>query len=311
MNSKCILITGSNGLLGSALVKVLSPTYNIVSHTRADADLQDGFSTSAYLWEMKMEYGVDTIIHTAAEVGGVLKNTQNREKMFVNNLNINNNVFKGAYDAEIKQFVNILSTCIFPSPGEYPLTPNQMYRREPDKSAYGYAMAKRLSASTVDKYHEVLGWNWINVIPTNIYGPGDNFNPDNSHVLANLINKAYNSSKTGEDFIIWGDGSPLRQFIFSEDLAKVIKEHIIEAPFNFSPIMTVNPTEYSITDVAFLIAKKFGIESDKIRFDSAKPSGIARMTASTNIPFFEWTTLSDGLDKTIDWYINNLNKIRK
>ena len=309
---KTILITGSNGLLGSAIVRYLKTKpeeFKFVLHTRKDCNLSLRDKTMSYVYQ-KTEEGVDTIIHCAAEVGGVLKNTLYPKEMFENNLSINNNIIEAAASANVYNFVNVLSTCVFPNNANYPLTPDQIYNGDPHSSAFGYALAKRLSFQTVQSYHKVFLNNWINIIPTNIFGINDNFHRENSHVIAALIRKAYEVKESGEEFVIWGSGETYRQFIFSDDLAKLI----IWAIDNWNsdqPFMAVNPGEYTIKELALTIARKFEIPENKIRFDSSKPEGIKRMTATSNAEWFKFTPLEDGLDKTIKWYKENVQTIRK
>ena len=311
---KNILITGSNGLLGSALVRTLEKTFNeykIIKHTRNECDLNDKDTTIKYLIKNQLENNVDTVIHCAAEVGGVLKNTLYSQKMFFNNLQINNNIIEASYLAEIENFANILSTCIFSQDSIYPLTADQLQTDKlPHPSTLGYSLAKRISLLTTQSYNRIFNKNWINIIPTNIYGINDNFNLENSHVIPALIRKADQCSKTGEDFIIWGSGESYRQFIFSDDLASLI----IWAIENWKkdiPFMAVNQNEYTIKELVYMIAEKFNISIDHIKFDFTKPNGIPKMTASSDADWFNFVPIKDGLDRTVKWYIENFDKIRK
>ena len=308
---KNILIIGSNGLVGSALVRIgLEKNYNIIMHTRVDCDLSNHDETIYYILKQKKEHNIDTIIHCAAEVGGVLKNTLYPQKMFHNNLNINNNIIEAAFNVKIENFVNILSTCIFPNNANYPLTSDQVYNGEPHSSAFGYALAKRLSYQTVQSYRKIFNMNWINIVPNNIYGINDNFNFEDSHVLPALIRKAHNAKLLNEDFIIWGTGEIYRQFIFSDDLANLIL-WAIDNWKSDEMFMAVDPIEYSINDLSLKIARKFGINENKIKHDLSKPNGITRMTASSDAKWYSFTPIEEGLDKTIEWYIENFDNIRK
>jgi len=312
---KTILVTGSKGLLGSALIKNLSQdsNYNVIGHSRENCDLNNTNDTVSYIQQQRNN-GVDTIIHCAAEVGGVLKNTLYSKTMFYNNLKINNNIIMAAQEAEIENFVNLLSTCLFPDKAIYPLTPDQIYNGDPHSSSFGYALAKRLSFQTIQSYHKVFNLNWLNIIPTNIYGMHDNFHLQNSHVIAALIQKAHKVKSEGGDFTIWGSGEIYRQFIYSDDLAKLViwaLENWTKTEGHNDPFMAVNPTEYTIKELALIIAKKFDIDENKINFDISKPEGIKRMTASSNANWFKFTPLEKGLDETIKWYNENFNNIRK
>lgn len=307
---KKILVTGSNGLLGSAVSRKLKEENSdaeIINHTRKECDLMDREKTIEYFSSFKE---LDSVIHCAAEVGGVLKNTLHSEKMFYNNLKLNTNVIDACYKMQVPNLVNILSTCLFPESANYPLTSDQIFNGDPHSSSFGYALAKRISYLTVQSYRKALGYNWISIIPTNIYGINDNFNLENSHVLPALIFKADFSKKNDRDFIIWGNGETFRQFILSDDLASLIlwaKDNW----HNDSPFMAVNPKEYLIKDIALRIAKKFEIPEDRVKFDFTKPSGIKRMTASSDADWFNFTPIEEGLDKTIEWFKKEYDTIRK
>ena len=222
LSSMKILITGSNGLLGSALVrKCEDEGIEYVAHTRERWDLLDDKHIQGYFNAVKAD-GVDTVVHCAAKVGGVLKNTLEQESMFLENVRINNNVLESCARAEFPNFVNILSSCLFPANAKYPLTQDQIFDGNPHDSQKGYAYSKRLSYEFVRYYREVFNRNWFNIIPTNIFGINDNFELEGSHVIPALIRKAIMAKGSGGDFVIWGDGLSYRQFIDADDLANVI-----------------------------------------------------------------------------------------
>lgn len=302
------LITGSNGLLGSALKKYLGE--NHIYHTRKDCDLKNYNDTNLYFYNLKEK--PEIIIHCAAKVGGVQANMNDNKGFFNDNNLINNNFINFAINNNIKNVVTILSTCIFPDKEIiYPLTVNQIDKGKPHYSNYGYSYAKRLLYYNTKYAREITGNNWISIIPTNIYGPNDNFNLENSHLIPALIRKGYEAYISGKDFIIWGDGTPLRQFIYSEDLAKIII-WAIDNWNSSNPMMAVNETEYSISQIACIIAKRFEISSERIKYDITKPNGQFRKPAKTDVlSKFEFTSLEKGINKTIDWFIKNVEKIRK
>ena len=305
-----ILVTGSNGLVGNALRELLGE--NHVYHTRKDADLTDEKSTNEYITYHVKNSGVDTIIHCAAKVGGVQANSTYNETFFIENYKINNNVINSAFENGIKNFVNLSSTCIFPDSNiTYPLTADQIDIAPPHPSNHGYSYAKRLSGYQTKIIRQLTGNNWITIVPTNVYGPHDNFHPDHSHMIPGIIHRAYNCKQNNEDFVIWGDGSPLRQFIHSKDLAKVI----LWAIDNWNsdvPFMAVNDNEHSVMDIVKIVAKKFGIEKENLIFDETKPRGQFRKPAKSDIPKdYEYINLETGITETIDWFINNYKTLRK
>lgn len=304
-----ILVTGSNGLLGSALKKILGNEH--VYHERKDCDLLDYNQTSKYFKKCVEDFKVDTIIHCAALVGGVKANSENNEKFFYENYLINSNTMKCAYELKIKNFVNVLSTCIFPDKEvTYPLTPSQIDIGRPHDSNYGYSYAKRLSGYETKIFRNTLNLNWISVIPTNLYGPNDNFNLNNSHLIPGMIHRAFLSKQNNTDFVVWGDGKPMRQFVHSEDLANLILWSL-ENWKSDEYCMLVNPIESSVSDVAKIIAKKFEIPESSIIFDTSKPLGQFKKPAISDVSNYNFMPLKDGIEKTIDWFIENYEFIRK
>jgi GDP-L-fucose synthase len=305
-----VLVTGSNGLVGNALKKLLGD--NHIYHTRKDADLTNEIITKEYITYHVKNSDVDTIIHCAAMVGGVQANSINNETFFIENYKINNNVISSAFENKIKNFVNLSSTCIFPDSNiTYPLTADQIDIAPPHSSNYGYSYAKRLSGYQTKIIRQLTGNNWITIVPTNVYGPYDNFHPSYSHLIPGIIHRAYDSKVNNEDFVVWGDGSPLRQFIHSKDLAK----NIMWAITNWNsdvPFMAVNDNEHSVMDVVKIVIKKFGIEESRLIFDDTMPKGQFRKPAKSDIPKdYNYIDLETGVNETIDWFNNNYNTLRK
>lgn len=297
------IITGSRGLLGSAIKKQLGDGHLYLSSK--DVDLKDYFSTFDDIYSVKDEY--DTIIHCAAKVGGVKANMENNELFFWENYTMNNNLLEAAYKGKYKNFVSILSTCVFPNEVEYPLTADKINLGAPHPTNYGYSYAKRLLGYQTSLFGNMISEsNWISIIPTNLYGFNDNFNLEDSHLIPALIRKAYDASLSGGDFVVWGDGTPLRQFVYSDDMAKIILWAIDNWKSDV-PLMAVNEKEYSIKEVAMIIAKRFGIPKNKVIFDKTKPNGQFRKPAKSDVNWFEFTPLEEGLNKTIDWFIENYN----
>jgi GDP-L-fucose synthase len=303
-----ILVTGSGGLLGQAFKKVLGPGH--VYHTREDADLRDPIATHKYLSKEVSNNGVDTIIHAAAIVGGLQANLDGNDRFFSENLEINNNVLNSAFSLKVDNFVNVLSTCIFPHSGiTYPLTKEQIDIGPPHPSNSGYAYAKRLGGYQTKILGEVLNKNWFSVVPTNLYGPNDNFNLRTSHLVAGMIHRAYLAKQNGEKFVVWGDGSPLRQFIFAEDLARMILWALDNWNSN-DHFMAVNDTEMSVMEVAEIVCQELEISQDDIVFDPDKPKGQFRKPAKSDLPNFGFKPFREGIRETIEWLKENYDKAR-
>ena len=304
-----VLVTGSNGLLGQSLRKVLGNGH--VYHTRKDVDLTNYEETFKFFEDKILNEGVNTVIHTAAKVGGVNSNMNNNQSFFKDNYVINSNVIKVCSILKVENFVNILSTCIFPHENiTYPLTSEQIDNGVPHPSNYGYSYAKRLSGYETQIFRNVLNKNWYSVVPTHLYGPYDNFNLEDSHLIPGMIHRAYLAKQNNEKFVIWGDGSPLRQFVYSEDMAKLI----VWSLNNWNSekhCMMIDETEVSVMDVARIISEKFGFNENDLIFDETKPKGQFRKPAASDIKDFKFKPIRDGINETIDWFIKNYENIRK
>ena len=307
------IITGSTGLLGTALKNNLDKKNITVSDYKreTDGDLLIKENVDNYFNSIKKSIPeTDTIIHCGAKVGGVLANMNSNDIFFKDNISINNNVLGAGLNIDVKNFVSILSTCIFPNENiTYPLTTDQIDNGSPHDSNSGYSYAKRLLYYQTKMYRNFTGNNWLSVIPTNIYGNNDNFNLTDSHLIPALIRKAYEASIDDTDFVIWGDGTPLRQFIYSDDLAEVIL-YAIDNWKSSSPFMAVNSQEHSIKHIANIIADRFDL-LERMKWDKTKPNGQHRKPACSDVEDFNFIGLEEGLNKTIDWFIENYSTIRK
>jgi len=294
-NNKKILVTGSNGLLGTSLKEKLGEGH--VYHTRKDADLTNYDETFNYIKNKIENDGVNTIIHCAAKVGGIKANMDSNEEFFKINYHINNNILKVAAEFKVENFVNVLSTCIFPSDNiEFPLTPEQIDRGKPHNTNYGYSYAKRLSGYETKIFRNVLNKNWFSVIPTNLYGRHDNFNLETSHLIAGMIHRAYLSKINNEKFVIWGDGKQLRQFVHSDDLADLILWSL-ENWKSEEHCMLINETEISVLEIANLIKKKFEFNDGDIVFDLSKPKGQHRKPAISHVNNYKFKPIEEGINE--------------
>jgi GDP-L-fucose synthase len=304
------LITGSNGLVGSSLKSILGD--NHIYHTKDEVDLTDSKKTLDYITYHVKNNGVNTIINCSAKVGGVQANMLNNKEFFIENFMINNNVIESSFKNEIPNFVNLLSTCIFPNKNiTYPLTSNQIDNGDPHPSNHGYAYSKRIAGYQTNIIKKVLNSNWISVIPTNVYGINDNFNLEKGHMIPAMIHRAYLSKLNSEKMIVWGNGTPLRQVIYSDDLAKLIIWSLDNWK-NEDSFMAINPTEHSISYISKIICNAFDILNDDIIFDITKPMGQHRKPAISDVPNnFQFTDLELGIKKTIEWFKENYNNVRK
>lgn len=300
--SKNILITGGKGLVGSAFengVKVGS-----------EIDLRDYDNFDNLLKKIKPE----VVIHSAAKVGGVLANMRYPGDFFLDNVKINTNVIEGCKKNEIQKLVCFLSTCIFPDSIEYPLDETKIELGPPHPSNFAYAYAKRMSEIQIQSYNKQFNTKYFSVIPTNIFGPNDNFNLENGHVIPMLIHKCYLAKTNNKTFEVWGSGNSLREFIYSKDLAKII-ELLLEKYTDTTPIVISNPIEYSIRELVELIVKIMNFKGP-VKWLLDKPNGQFRKPSNNKklisiIGDYNFITLEEGLVQTIEWFHQNYNTIRK
>jgi GDP-L-fucose synthase len=227
---------------------------------------------------------------------------------------MNTNVIEEARKQGIKKLVFFSSTCVFPDKVEYPLSPEKIHLGPPHQSNYAYAYAKRMGQVQIQSYKDQHDLDYFTVIPTNIYGPNDFYNLENGHVLPSLIHKMYLAKENKTDFIVWGSGNPMREFIFSDDVARLTMNLYNDYKGN-DPVILSTSNEISIKDVVLMIADIFEFKGN-IKFDSSKPEGQYRKPSDNSVikemyPDFKFTPMEEGLKKSIDWFIENYENIRK
>jgi len=299
---KKLLVTGGNGLVGSSInsyVKV-GKEYNLIIPEETDKMFQFHKPTH--------------VIHCAGKVGGVGGNMNYKGEYFYDNIMINTNVIEGARKSGVEKLVCFLSTCVFPDNVEYPLTESKIHLGEPHSSNYPYAYAKRMADIQIRAYREQYGLNYVSVIPTNIYGPNDNFSLTHGHVMPMLIHKLYLAQQNNTDFNVWGSGKPLREFIYSKDIA-TLSEWAVDNYNESEPIIFSTSNEISIMDLVDLLVKEFNFKG-KVIFDSTKPDGQYRKPSDNSklksyLPDFNFTPIEEGIKDTVKWFINNYENSRK
>jgi len=300
---KKVLITGGYGMVGSAMESQ-------IKLSRETCDLTNPKQTNKLFQLVKP----DGVIHCAGKVGGIGGNSNYKGEYFYDNLMINTNVIEAARKAGVKNLVAFLSTCVFPDKVKYPLTIDQIQLGEPHESNYPYAYAKRMADVQIRAYREQYGINYTSIIPSNIYGPNDNFNLDHGHVMPMLIHKLYLAKQNKTDFTVWGSGKPLREFIYSKDIAKIAEW----ALFNYEgtdPLIISGDEEISIKDLVGLLVDEFKFKG-KVIFDKTKPDGQLRKPSDNSkikelLPDFEYTPFEQGIKETVNWFIENYDEARK
>jgi GDP-L-fucose synthase len=300
-----ILITGGNGLVGRSF-----NGSDFIKISTKDGDLKDRNIAK----EIIQKHNPTGIIHCAAKVGGIMGNTNYPGDFYHDNIMMNTNVIEEARKNGVKKLIFFSSTCVFPDKVEYPLSPEKIHLGPPHNSNYAYAYAKRMGQVQIQSYREQYGVNYFTVIPCNIYGPGDNYDLENGHVIPSLIHKMYLAKQNNTDFVVWGSGSPLREFIFSEDVAELTMM-LYEKYNGVDPVILSTSEEISIKDVVLMIAEIFEFKGDVI-FDSTKPDGQLRKPSDNSVikemfPDYKFTPMETGLRKSIEWFIENYENVRK
>lgn len=343
-NSK-IFVAGHNGLVGRAIVKGLTAVgyNNLLLKSRSELDLLNSFAVERFFSENKPEY----VFLAAAKVGGIVANNTYRADFLIDNLTIQNNVISSAHKSGVTKLLFLGSTCIYPKNAPQPLHENSLLTSVLEYTNEPYAIAKIAGIKLCESYNIQYGTNFISVMPTNLYGPGDNFNFEKSHVLPALLRKIYlakcldngNMNDVLSDLNesdelkaleylesigvkkgmvnIWGSGKPLREFMWSEDMANACI-HIMQ---NVEFTDLVNSTEIrnthinigtgeeiSISNLASLIAEVVGYKGT-FHFDSTKPDGTMRKLTDVSklhsLGFKHAVSLREGIERVFKWYLEN------
>jgi GDP-L-fucose synthase len=304
-----LLVTGANGLVGSQFKG------DLIAITSKVGDLRDKKTVDSIIeFYTNKEHLVDRIIHCAAKVGGVGGNMRYKGEFFYDNIMINTNVIESARKHGVKKLVAFLSTCVFPDNVEYPLTEKKIHLGAPHFSNDAYAYAKRMAEVQIRAYKEQYGLSYTSVIPTNIYGPNDNFNIENGHVIPSLIHKCYMARENNTDLVIWGSGEPLREFIYSKDVAELAL-WVLDNYDESEPIILSTSEEISIKDVVKVIVDAMNFKGNVI-FDKTKPDGQFRKPSDNSklmsyLPDFKFTPFDIGIKETVEWFEKNYPNIKQ
>ena len=302
-----ILVTGSNGMVGSAIVRALNKKKfkNILSPRRNELDLLNRNNTLDYLKDNNPDY----IFAAAAKVGGIDANNNDPVGFFLHNINMQNNLINLSNDCNVNNLIFFGSSCIYPKYAEQPINENQLLSGYLEKTNEAYALAKICGLKLCNFYKKMNNRNYFSVMPTNLYGYNDNYNPSTSHVIPGIIKKIYDAKIQNKKYInLFGTGKALREFLHVDDLADAC---IILAKNNhkFSYINIGSGNEINIRDLAFLIMKIAKYEID-LKFNSNVPDGTPRkLLDSSNMRSFAWLpkkTLAEGLELTYKDFEENM-----
>jgi GDP-L-fucose synthase len=304
-----ILVTGAGGVIGHALTSELQNQgyANIVAISSEDGDLCD-FECSKDIFQ---QYQPELVFHLAARVSGIMGNMKNRALAYLDNIRINTNVIEAAHLNGAKKIVAMGTTAIYSDIVPLPMCEEDIWLGPPHASEAPYGHAKRAMLAQLEAYHEQYGLDYAYCISTNLYGPFDRFDEEYGHVLPSLISKFHRARLAGEDVIVWGDGSPQRDFLYSKDAARAL---CLIAERGNGAINLAGGAPVSIKDAVETLAEVSGFTKDVI-WDSSKPNGQMLRQYSTdkliNLGFAPTFSLKEGLQETYDWYKDNYEFVRR
>ena len=301
-----IFIAGHRGMVGSAIVRALEQRgyTNLILKTRKELDLTNQAAVQAFYAEEKPDY----VFLAAAKVGGILANSTYPANFIYENMMIEANLIHGAYEAGVKKLQFLGSSCIYPKMAPQPMSEECLLTGPLEPTNEWYAIAKIAGIKLCQAYREQYGFDAISLMPTNLYGPGDNFDLQSSHVLPALIRKFHEAKINGdEQVVVWGTGSPRREFLYVDDLADACV--FLMANYSSDEIVNVGVGEdVSIKELAEIVKQITQYQGD-IVFDTSKPDGTPRkllnMTKLHQLGWKAGTGLVDGVADTYHWYTEN------
>ena len=303
-----ILVAGSSGLVGSAIARALEMTsHELVRVSSKVVDLTDRRATFDFLHEVKP----DAVIDAAAKVGGIGANNSQPVEFLSSNVQIQTNLMDAAHAVNVERFVFLGSSCIYPRDAQQPIKEESLLTGPLEATNSAYAIAKIAGIELIRSYRREYGRRWISLMPTNLYGPGDNFDLATSHVLPALIRRFSEAVENGSSgVVLWGTGLPRREFLHVDDLATAVLLGMER--YDDDQILNVGVgSDVTIKELAEIIASVIGFQGE-ILWDSSKPDGTPRKVLDVSrIVELGWSpkiTLKDGIIQTLAWYRENLKR---
>jgi len=306
-----VLVTGATGMLGSALLRHLhlSSNHEIFGLSRQEFDLEDIAKFSKVL----ESFSPDVVVHTAAKVGGLLANINNPVAFLASNISVDTNVITACLEHEVKNFVYFGSSCMYPKTAKNPLVETDILGGPLESTNEGYALAKIAGSKLCEYASNAYGLNYRTIIPSNLYGPGDNFHPNSSHLIASIIRKVHHAKMTRANEIqVWGSGTARREFTYIDDLAV----WLVDVLQNLNELPTrLNVgwgSDYSVKEFYLAALETMGVQVE-LKYDLTKPDGISNklMDSSLARQNFSWNPkfdIHEGIETTYAWYLENVSE---
>lgn len=301
-----IFVAGHQGLVGSAIVRRLETEgcENLLTRTRGELDLTDAQAVDEFFEAERPEY----VFLAAARVGGILANATYPVEFLQNNLYIELNVIGAAHRNEVKKLLFLGSSCIYPKFAPQPIKEEYLLRGELEPTNEPYAVAKIAGIKLCQAYRKQYGADFVSVMPTNLYGPGDNFDLETSHVLPALLRKFHEAKERGEPSVtVWGTGAPRREFLYVDDLSDACI-FLMDTYSDDAPINVGVGEDTSIEELAQLVREVVGYEGE-IVYDTTKPDGTPRKLLDVSrLSSLGWRTstpLKEGIEQTYDWFLSS------
>ena len=309
-----IFIAGHNGMVGSALVRELSnhSGVNLILKNRNELNLLKQSAVSEFFHDEK----IDQVYLAAAKVGGILANDRYSADFIYENLTIQNNIINSSHQSDVDKLLFLGSSCIYPKFAQQPIIEDSLLKGDLEKTNEGYAIAKITGIKMCEAFRKQFGRDYRSVMPTNLYGPNDNFHPENSHVIPGLIRRFHDSKIQEINCVeIWGTGEPKREFLHVDDMAKgcakimnIDPQKFYKNDDSFSHINIGTGKDIEIKKLAHIISRIVGYEG-RISFDSSKPDGTPRkvlnVDKASSLGWQSSIDLEEGIASTYRWFLDN------